>query len=129
MAGGLSALAGAVWCFAIGSGWGGFWLAVIAGALLAREPMRRYWRRVERDDPTAPALRAVWMFALMALIAFALGVSQLMGVGFRTDMPRGFLGLLAAVICVFGGAHALRDHRRIRAADPDARDFTQLRKL
>lgn len=129
MGGGLVALAGAVWLFVAGSGWGGFWLAVIAAGLLAREPMRRYWERVERDDPAAPALRAAWMCALMALLGLGLGISQLTGVGFRTDAARGFLGLLAAMICVAGGAKALRDHRRIRDADPDAPDFTQLRKL
>jgi hypothetical protein len=111
---GLLALTGAASEFAGGSGWGGFWLAVIAFGLLVRGPMRRYWESVERDDPAAPAFWASWMFAAMAVGALALGVTQLAGVWLRKDGFRGVLGVAAAAFSAYWAWRAGRDHSRIR---------------
>jgi hypothetical protein len=113
---GLLALAGAVWEFAAGSGWSGFWLALLGLGFAGRATVRRYWERRAANDPAVPALVASWWFAVMACVGIGLGVSQLAGIGLREDTGRGIAGLGGGFFCAYWSAHAARDRRRLRDA-------------
>lgn len=114
---GVALLAVAIWQFAAGGGWTGFWIALIGLALVTRVPMRRYWERVQREDPAAPALQASWMSAFWILVALGLAVTQLAGIGFAKNGYRGALGIVAAFFFGIAFVKAVRAHRRIRNAE------------
>ena len=107
-----------------GVGWLGFWLAVLGLSLLGREPMHRYWERVERDDAAAPLLKIAWMGAVLALAALVLSVAQLAGVVLRKDVGRGLFGLVATGGAVFLSLVAIVGRRELLFGPPPKQPIT-----
>jgi hypothetical protein len=95
---GVVSIAGALAVVASGGGWWAFWPGLLGLTLLAGPWRRRYWERVERNDPASVPLQVMWITTGWVLIAVVLGVTQLVGVWFRQSTGRG-LGMFVAAFC------------------------------
>jgi len=107
---GAVALAGAVAVLLSGRGWWAFWPTTLGVALLSAPARRRYWSRIERNDPASVPLQAMWVIATWILLALFLGATQFAGLWFRQSTGKG-LGCLAAAVAFGVGwwqAHSYR---------------------
>lgn len=94
---GVVAIAGAIAVVLNGGGWWAFWPGLLGLTLLAGPWRRRYWERVERNDSASVPLQVMWIATGWVGIAVVLGITQLLGVGFRQSTGRG-LGMFVAAL-------------------------------
>lgn len=110
---GVMSAAAAIVVLARGGSWWAFWPGLLAVSLLTGPVRRRYWNRVERDDPASVPLKGMWVIAGWVTLALLLCAMEFAGLWVRQSTGRGLGILIAACLFAIGWAQARATRKRL----------------